>query len=133
MKLRSLFTVICLLAMTSISSAQDLLKLVDYLKGAKIIAQDDKNTYLGKLSNSFDSESVFNEFGKYGNDFSSSSIWNGFSTFGNEFNSYSPFNEFSSKPPILIKNGKIIAYLTVNKSIKGAVSPNLLKALKDQF
>lgn len=51
MKLRSLFTVICLLAMTSISNAQDLLKLVDYLKGAKIIAQDDKNTYLGKLSN----------------------------------------------------------------------------------
>lgn len=125
--------VIFLIAMPSTSSAQDLSELVDYLCGAVIIAQDDENTYLGKLSNEFDSESIFNEFGKYGNEFSSSSIWNEFATFGNEFNSYSPFNEFSSKPPMLIKNGKIIAYLTVNKSINGSVSPNLLKALKDQF
>lgn len=128
-----LFIAICLFAMSSISSAQDFSELVDYLRGAKIIAQDYENTYLGKLSNEFDSESIFNEVGKYGNEFLSSSIWNEFSTFGNEFNSYSPFNELSSDPPMLIKQGKIIGYLTVNKSIEGAVSPNLLKALKDQF
>jgi len=133
MKYGVLFAVICLLAIPNISNAQDLSDLVNYLRGAKIIGQDNKNTYLGKLSNEFDSESIFNEFGTYGNEFSSSSIWNEFSTFGNEFNSYSPFNEFSSNPPMLIKNGKIIAYLTVNKSIKGAISPNLLKAVKDQF
>jgi len=108
-------------------------ELVDYLRNAKIIAQDNENTYLGKLSNEFNSESVFNEFGNYGNEFSANCIWNEFSTFGNEFNMYSPFNEFSNTPPMIIKDGEIIAYLTVNESIESGVPPNLIKALKDQF
>lgn len=99
------------------------------LNGASIIAQDSDNTFLGKITNSFDGDSIFNEFGDYGNDFSSDSIWNEFSTFGNEFNSESPFNEFSSDPPMIIKDGQIIGYLSTNKSINGAISPNLLKAL----
>ena len=99
------------------------------LNGASIIAQDSKNTMLGKIVNSYNSDSIFNDYGTYGNDFSGSSIWNGFSTFGNEFNSYSPFNEYSSKPPMLIKQGKIVGYLSANKSIKNSISPNLLKAL----
>lgn len=111
----------------------DLKSLVDLIRDSKIIAQDDENTYLGNLSNEFNSESIFNEFGSYGNKFSSKSIWNEFSTFGNEFNAYSPFNKFSFKPPMLIKKSKIIGYLTTNKSISDGVSPNLLKALKDEF
>jgi len=106
--------------------AQDVCSSLD---GASIIAQDSDNTFLGKITNSFDSDSIFNEFGTYGNDFSSDSIWNDYSTFGNEFNSESPFNEFSSDPPMIIKDGQIIAYLSTNKSIQGAISPNLLKAL----
>lgn len=107
--------------------------LIDAVWDAKIIAQNDENTYLGTLSNQFNSESIFNEFGIYGNEFSATSIWNEFSTFGNEFNINSPFNKFSFHPPMIIKNGDIIGYLTANKSISGGVSPNLLKALKDEF
>lgn len=99
------------------------------LNGASIIAQDDKNTMLGKINNSFNSESIFNDFGTYGNPFSGASIWNEFSSFGNEFSSNSPFNAYTSKPPMLIKQGKIIGYLSANKSIKNSISPNLLKAL----
>lgn len=108
------------------AAANDLCQIVD---GSAIIAQDGKNTYLGKITNSFDSESIFNEFGTYGNEFSSDSIWNDFSTFGNEFNSHSPFNEFSSSPPMIIKNKKVIGYLSANDSIKASVSPNILKAM----
>lgn len=104
------------------------------LNGAVIIAQDSNNTFLGKVTSSYDSQSIFNEFGTYGNEFSSKSIWNEFSTFGNEFNSNSPFNDFSSSPPMLIKNRKILGYLSANKNIKASISPNLLKALcKDAF
>lgn len=99
------------------------------LNGSVIVAQDSNNTSLGKITNSFDSDSIFNEFGTYGNKFSSNSIWNEFSTFGNKFNSDSPFNEFSTSPPIIIKGGQVIAYLSANKSIRGSISPNLLKAL----
>lgn len=111
----------------------DFKSLIDLLRDSKIVAQDDENTYLGSLSNSFNSESIFNEFGSYGNEFSSKSIWNEFSEFGNEFNQYSPFNNFSNNPPMLIKKSKIIGFLTTNKSIKDGVSPNILKVLKDEF
>ncbi len=111
----------------------DFKQIVDLLRDSKIIAQDDENTYLGTLANEFNSESIFNEYGTYGNEFSSQSIWNEYSTFGNEFNVYSPFNKFSTQPPMLIKNGNIVGYLTTNKSIKNGISPNLLKALKEKF
>jgi len=114
------------LAFSGTANAQD---VCAFLNGAVIIAQDSGNTYLGKITSSFDSESIFNEFGSYGSEFSSNSIWNRFSTFGNEFNNDSPFNEFTSRPPMIIKNRQIIAYLSVNRSIRGAISPNLLKAL----
>ncbi|WP_435276775.1 hypothetical protein ACMAZF_07510 [Psychrobium sp. nBUS_13] len=119
--------IVCLFILFSFSTnANELCQLVD---GSKIIAQDSQNTYLGKITNSFDSDSIFNEFGTYGNEFSGDSIWNEFSTFGNEFNSDSPFNEFSSSPPMIIKDKKIIGYLSANKSLQNAVSPNMLKAM----
>ncbi len=115
---------ICLWA--GVARAEEICNILD---GAVIIAQDGNNTFLGKVASSFDSQSIFNEFGTHGNEFSSKSIWNEFSTFGNKFNSLSPFNEFSSSPPMLIKNRKILGYLSTNKSLRASVSPNLLKAL----
>jgi len=106
---------------------------VNVLNGAKIFAQDDKNTYLGKIASEYDSESIFNEYGTYGSEYNSSCIWNEYSTFGNEYNSLSPFNDYSSKPPMIVKNGKIIGYLTTNESINGGISPYILKGLKDKF
>jgi len=113
--------------------AQDLGGLAQALRGASIIAQDSENTFLGKIDNEFSSESVFNEFGNYGSEFSSSSIWNEFSSFGSEFSSYSPFNEFTSTPPMIVKNGRVIGYLTRNKFIRGSLSPNILRALKEEY
>lgn len=99
------------------------------VSGAKLIAQDNENTYLGEIKNSYASDSIFNEYGTYGSEYSSNSIWNEYSTFGSEYSSYSPFNEYTSTPPMMIKGGKIIGYLTENKSIEASISPNLLKEL----
>jgi hypothetical protein len=115
------------------SVAQDLSGLASLLRGASILAQDSENTFLGKVDNEFSSESIFNEFGTYGSKFSSSSIWNEFSSFGSEFSSYSAFSEFSSTPPMLVKNGRVIGYLTQNKFLRGGISPNILRALKDEY
>jgi hypothetical protein len=124
--LAAIATVAFLCFLPEITSSQDVCSIV---QGALIIAQDDKDTFLGKITNAFASDSIFNDFGTYGNEFSSDSIWNQFSTFGNEFNMYSPFNSMSTTPPRIIKDRKIIGYLTTNKSIKASISPNLLKAL----
>ena len=123
-----------LLVITVVVGMLQAQEVCSILNNAKIIAQDNKNTYLGKITNSFDSESIFNEFGTYGSEFSSNSIWNEFGTYGSEFSSYSPFNEFTSSPPLIIKSGKIIGYLTANKSLQSSISPNMLKALcKDEL
>lgn len=110
----------------SVARAQD---MCSALNGSVIIGQDNENTVLGKISSAYDSDSIFNEYGTYGNEYSSRSIWNEYSEFGNEYNAYSPFNEYSSRPPMIIKGGRLIAYLTANKNIQGAISPKLLKAV----
>lgn len=109
-------------------------ELCDIVKGAALIAQDDKNTYLGQITNAYDSKSIFNEYGTYGSEYNSASIWNQYATFGSEYSNYSPHNSYTSTPPMIIKGKKIVGYLSVNKSIKSSVSPNLLKALcKDEL
>ncbi len=109
-------------------------EICDIVKGAVLIAQDGKNTFLGKITNSYDSESIFNEYGTYGSEYNSASIWNQYATFGSEYSSYSPHNSYTSTPPMIIKNRKILGYLSANKSIKSSISPNLLKALcKDEL
>ena len=110
----------------SMAQAQD---ICSALNGSIVIAQDSENTVLGRISSAYDSDSIFNEYGTYGNEYNAKSIWNEYSKFGNEYNAYSPFNEYSSKPPMIIKSGKLIAYLTTNKYMQGAISPNLLKAV----
>lgn len=114
-------------------NASNLYEIIFLLKGASVFAQDDEQTYLGKIDTEYNSESIFNEYGTYGNEYSSKSIWNEYSEFGNKYNSLSPFNDYSSLPPMIIKNGKIIGYLTTNKFILGAISPYILKGIKDKF
>lgn len=101
--------------------AQDFSQLATLLNGSKIIAQDDANTYLGKIASEYDSESIFNEYGTYGSEYSLNSVWNNYGKFGGEYSSYSPFNRYTSTPPMIIQRGKVIGYLTTNKSIKGVL------------
>jgi len=107
--------------------------LIDLLRGTKIHAQDPQRTFLGSIDSEYKSDSVFNEYGTYGSEYSSKSIWNEYGTFGSEYSSYSPFNSYSSKPPMIIKNGKIIGYLTVNSYINSSLSPYALVEMKGYF
>lgn len=116
-----------------LGSAAHAQEVCEAVKGAVIIAQDSDDTYLGKISSSYDSDSIFNEYGKYGSEYSSNSIWNEYGKFGSEYNTYSPHNSYSSSPPRIIKNRKVIGYLTANKSIRASISPNLLKGLCEDY
>lgn len=112
------------------SNASDLSEFCDSIEGSIIISADNDKKYLGKITSSYDRESIFNEYGNYGGEYSSNSIWNRYSKYGSEYNSYSPFNEYSMNPPMVIKNNRIIAKLTVNDSISNALNPYVLKACK---
>lgn len=120
------YTILALLLVASFAQAEE---SYSTFKGAKLVAQDSYKTYLGKISNSYDRESIFNEHGVYGNKYNSSSIWNEYSMFGNEHNPYSPFNEYSHAPPEIIKDEQIIGYLSMNKCIRNSISPASLRSL----
>jgi len=94
--------------------------------GTSVIANDGK--YLGKIASKYDSESIFNEYGTYGSEYSSDSIWNEYGSYGGEYSSNSPFNSYTSTPPVLVKGGKAIAHLTVNKFLQSPVNPYFLKS-----
>jgi|SRR5690554_1340943 len=106
--------------------------ICEVVRDAKIVAQDDENTYLGKVASRYGSDSIFNKYGDFGSRYSSKSIWNKYGDFGNQYGQYSPFNKHASQPPMLIKEGRIIGYLSANKSIESSISPNLLKALCEE-
>lgn len=98
--------------------------LAMFLEGARLVASD--GTYIGTLSsNPFSSDSICNDFGRYGNPFSSLSIKQEFAQYGNPFSSLSPYNEFSSQGPYVVSDGRVVARLTKNQFVSGAIDPDL--------
>lgn len=94
-----------------------------------LIAQDPKGTYLGAIENEYESDSIFNEYGDHGSEYSADSIWNQYGNFGGEYSNYSPFNSYSNEPPMIIKGGNIVGYLTVNEYVEGSLSPYVLRGM----
>jgi hypothetical protein len=101
--------------------------LKEKYEGASLLSAEDEPVYLGKITDSFDPESIFNSFGRFGNAFAANSIWNNFGRYGGSIPMHSPLNALSTRPPYIVKNNKIIGRLTTNKLVTGAVDPALLK------
>lgn len=88
------------------------------ISGATIVAND--GTYLGRISNQYDGDSVLNKYGRFGSEYSATSIWNKYGQYGGEYSSLSPFNKYTSTPPVIIINGQAVAHLSV---ANGSVNP----------
>jgi hypothetical protein len=94
----------------------------DELDGADLVAADGK--FLGRVNrNRFDQNSLTNQFGDYGNQFQPNTIFNQFGPYGSLFSMLSPFNKFTQTPPHFERNGRFIAYLTVNQFVRPRVDP----------
>lgn len=96
--------------------------LCSQIAGASLYAYD--GTYLGRLTNQFDPQSIYNQFGTYGSQFSSVSVNNRYGQYGSPYTSMSAYNPYASNPPVLFKNGNAIAYFTVNTYKTPYVHPN---------
>lgn len=103
--------------------------LCSALNDSVVISQDSNNTYLGKISNKYTDDSIFNQYGNYGSKYSQNSIWNGYSQVGSKYAAESAFNKYSTSPPMIIKNKEIIGYLSVNKYVSGAINPVVLRSV----
>lgn len=88
-------------------------------QGQSFIVADD-GQFLGKLTlNSYDSESISNNYGSYGSPYSSTSINNKYSSYGSAYSSLSPNNAYTSTPPTIYLRGVKYGYLTKNKYKSG--------------
>ena len=103
--------------------------LCESLRGARLVAQDVAGTYLGKIADQADSDSIFNRFGPYGDKFSGKSLWNEFGPHGGAFQRDSAFDPRATKPPKVMKDEQVLVYLTVNQGIANGLSPLMLKAV----
>jgi len=98
------------------------------LLGAKVVAGD--GTYLGRISPTYDAESIFCSYGKYGADYSTKSIWCTYGKYGASYNVLSPFCSYSTKSPKIVLGETVIATLTVGGfGFPVGISPNALKAI----
>lgn len=80
--------------------------------------------FLGRVNrNRYDQDSLVNTFGPYGSRYSGDSIFNKYSTYGSPYGAESPYNEYSQSPPVFVKNGRSLGYLTVNNYLQPRVDP----------
>ncbi|AXK43855.1 hypothetical protein [Erythrobacter aureus] len=93
------------------------------LDGARII--HDNGSYLGKIAGPYDPESIFNEYREYGSPYRNT-IWNEYREYGSPYRQSSAFHPTTRTPPMIVKGGKLLGYLTVNKSLRGAIHPVML-------
>jgi hypothetical protein len=66
---------------------------------------------------------LVNTFGPHGSRYSSDSIFNQYSPFGSPYGGESPYNQYSTSPPMFVKNGTSLGYLSVNKYLSPRVDP----------
>lgn len=97
------------------------------------VYSNDGKTFLGNLGSKYDSKSIFNEYGTYGSVYQTKSIWNPYGIYGSRYSNTSAFNKYATKPPILMVNGKAIAYVTINEYKQNAISPYALSELADEL
>jgi hypothetical protein len=100
-------------------------ELCSALAGASIVAKDGE--FLGAFLNQNDGKSTLNAYGQYGGAYSANSIWNEYGQYGGKYSANSPFNPYTSEPPMIVKNGKFLAYLSVNKNIPNSLNPAMVK------
>jgi hypothetical protein len=112
---------VSLLIFPSLSFGQARPAICNELEGGTVIASD--GTYLGKITNGFSGDSIFNKFGTFGNKFSTKSIWNTYGNYGSPYATGSAMNPYSSDGPLVYVNGRPLARLSKNKNATGAIDP----------
>jgi len=87
-----------------------------------LIAQDGQ--FLGKITDdTYDTDSILNQYGPYGSQYSTTSIFNPYSQYGSVYGAYSINNPYTNTPPKLFISGTLIGYVTTNPYIQNRVAP----------
>lgn len=92
-----------------------------HLGGKSYLVAGDKQ-FLGKITdNSYDQESILNQYGPYGSIYSPTSIWNQYSQYGGTYGRFSPQNPYATQPPELYINGKLLGVVSNNQYVPNRI------------
>jgi hypothetical protein len=96
----------------------------DNLLGSQL--RTPSGVFLGNVNrNRFDTDSLVNQYGQHGSRYSAESIFNKYSQYGSPYGSESPYNKFTTTPPMFVKNGESLGYLTVNQYLTPRLDPDV--------
>lgn len=78
--------------------------------------------FLGRVSeNTYDSESLLNQYGPYGSPYSPTSIFNSYSQYGSPYGNFSINNPYTTTPPSLFIRGRLLGLVTKNTYVPNAI------------
>jgi hypothetical protein len=80
---------------------------------------------LGRISNQYNYDSIFNKYGNYGSKYSNKSIFNKYGNYGSKYSQQSATNPYTNTPPKVFLNGRFVGYLTMNKYLNNALPTDL--------
>lgn len=91
--------------------------------------------FLGCLNcDSYNGDSIWNNYGKYGSKFNNECIWNKYGSYGGKYGEYSPFNDGAKYPPKIIDDkGNFMGYFTSNKYFTGRREGKLADAITEKW
>ena len=94
----------------------------DQLDGASVYSQEAAPVFLGFFGRSSAANSITRSIGDYGNTTSAQSMKNKSSVYGSASGSYSINNPAATLPPVIVRNGATLGYITTNNNLFGGYS-----------
>ena len=101
----------------------------DDLDGARIYSREEPSVYLGFLGSATADDSINNSSGSYGSTSGTNSVRNSSGDYGSSSGVYSSQNAAAVTPPMLVKLGNTLAYLSSNSVLQGVYSLATLDAV----
>jgi hypothetical protein len=93
------------------------------LNGASVFSQEPNPVYLGFFGSASAASSIENTAGPYGSTSSATSVRNTASAYGSSTGTYSAMNAAATLPPLIVKYGLTIGFLTTNANLQSADYP----------
>lgn len=120
---RLVVVVLALFALSSRTALADVPVTCANLDGASVFSQQPEPVFLGFFGSSSASDSIENSLGPYGSTTSATSMHNSTSLYGNSFGPYSANSGDASLPPLIVKYGLTVGFLTTNASLQSPDYP----------
>ncbi|MDM9380454.1 hypothetical protein QUB80_07025 [Chlorogloeopsis sp. ULAP01] len=116
------------------------MQLIDFLVNVNGIAQlfGGDGQFLGVLSsNTYEANSILNQYGFYGGQYGVFSISNPYGLYGGQWGVYSPYNPYCTYPPVIIYGNNPVIIVTRNPYVQTnglpIIDPDLLLGVYAQL